>query len=153
MLKTIVVDDEMPSRDALSNYIRDYCSDLEIVAQCDSVKTAYKAILEFKPGLVFLDIEMPNGNGFELLKLFQPIGFKVIFVTAYSDYAIKAFRFSATDYLLKPIKIDELVEAVNKVKIELVTSDSFVNIQMLRDNLPDAPLLRPTVTTRRRVDG
>lgn len=106
MLNTIVVDDERPSREALSTYLRDYCRDVQVVSECDSVKSAYKAIVEHKPKLVFLDIEMPNGNGFDLLSLFNPIDFKVIFVTAFSEYAIKAFRFSAADYLLKPVKVD-----------------------------------------------
>jgi len=135
MLKTIVVNDEKPSREALSTYIRDYCADVEIVSECDSVKTAYRAIVDHQPQLVFLDIEMPNGNGFDLLHLFNPISFKVIFVTAYADYAIKAFRFSATDYLLKPVKVDELVESVSKVQQEMISKAGNLNIQSLMGNL------------------
>jgi two-component system, LytTR family, response regulator len=135
LIKTIIVDDEKPSREALSTYIKDFCADIEITAECDSVKTAYQAILQHKPQLVFLDIEMPNGNGFDLLKLFKTPPFKVIFVTAYSDYAIRAFRFSAADYLLKPVKVDELVDAVNKVRQELDKEHSNQNIQVLMDSL------------------
>jgi len=134
-LKTIVVDDEMPSREALATYIRDFCPDVEIVAECDSVKSAFKAIQEFQPQLVFLDIEMPNGNGFDLLQLFKNPSFKVIFVTAFSDYAIRAFRFSATDYLLKPVKVDELIEAVDKVKHELTTGLTNQNLHTLMEGL------------------
>lgn len=134
-LKAIVIDDEKPSREALSTYIRDYCPEVEIVAECDSVKIAYKAITELNPHLIFLDIEMPNGNGFDLIKLFKNPPFKVIFVTAYSDYAIRAFRFAATDYLLKPVKVDELVEAVNKVVQELNDKQSNQNIQVLMENV------------------
>jgi two-component system LytT family response regulator len=135
LLKTIVVDDEKPSREALSTYIKDFCTDIEIAAECDSVKTAYQSILKHKPQLVFLDIEMPNGNGFDLLQMFKTPPFKVIFVTAYSDYAIRAFRFSAADYLLKPVKVDELVDAVNKVRQELEKEQSNQNLQVLIQSL------------------
>jgi two-component system LytT family response regulator len=135
LLKTIIVDDEKPSREALSTYIKDFCSDVEIAAECDSVKTAYQSILQHKPQLVFLDIEMPNGNGFDLLQMFKTPPFKVIFVTAYSDYAIRAFRFSAADYLLKPVKVDELVDAVNKVRQELEKEHSNQNLQVLLHSL------------------
>ncbi len=135
LLKTIIVDDEKPSREALSTYIKDFCTDIEIAAECDSVKTAYQAILQHQPQLVFLDIEMPNGNGFDLLQLFKTPPFKVIFVTAYSDYAIRAFRFAAADYLLKPVKVDELVDAVNKVRHELEKDQLNQNRQVLIQSL------------------
>jgi two-component system LytT family response regulator len=135
-LKVIVVDDEMPSREALSTYIRDYCPGIEIVAECECVKSAYNAIISKQPQLVFLDIEMPNGNGFDLLKMFKIPPFKVIFVTAYSDHAIKAFRFSASDYLLKPVKVDELVDAVNKVRSDISQKMGFENITAQLENLP-----------------
>jgi two-component system LytT family response regulator len=134
LLKAIIVDDEKPSREALSNYIREYCPGVEIVAECKSAKAAYKSIMEYEPRLVFLDLEMPRGNGFDLLKMFKTIPFKVIFVTAFSEFAIHAFRFSATDYLMKPIKIGELIEAVDKVKLELNTIDSYHNIITLLEN-------------------
>lgn len=134
-LKTIIVDDEKPSREALATYLRDFCPGVEIVAECDSVKSAYQAIIENHPQLVFLDIEMPNGNGFDLLQLFKKHTFKVIFVTAFSDYAIRAFRFSATDYLLKPVKVDELIEAVDKVKQELLMGDDNLNLVTLMERM------------------
>ena len=116
MIRTIVVDDEKPSREVLCNYLKEFCPDVEIVASASSLKTAFKSIRKKNPDVVFLDIEMADGKGFDLLKLFDRIDFKVIFVTAYSDYAIKAFRFNAIDYLLKPVKIDELQMAVDKVR-------------------------------------
>ncbi len=134
-LKAIVVDDEKPSREALVTYIRDFCPGVEIVDECDAVKPAYQAILQHQPQLVFLDIEMPNGNGFDLLKMFKTPTFKVIFVTAYSDYALRAFRFAAADYLLKPIKVDELVEAVNKVKHDIENDQTNLNLQILMEDL------------------
>jgi two-component system, LytTR family, response regulator len=135
MLRSLIVDDERPSREALFNYLQEYCPDVEVVAQCNSVKTAHKAILTHAPQLVFLDIEMPNGNGFELLRQCQPLNFKVIFVTAFSEYALRAFRFSATDYLLKPVMVDELVQAVNKVKQDISLETGNMNIHKLLENI------------------
>ncbi len=134
-IPVVVVDDETPSRVALTTYIKDYCQNLVIVAECDSVKTAYQAINKFRPKLVFLDIEMPNGNGFDLLQLFKTPPFKVIFVTAYSEYAIRAFRFAAVDYLLKPVKVDELVEAVKRAKSELEKDHSNDNLNVLLNSI------------------
>lgn len=134
-IKTIIVDDEQPSRAALSTYIGDYCPDVEIVAACDSAKSAYHAILEFKPQLVFLDIEMPNGSGFDLLQLFKNPTFRVIFVTAFSEYAIRAFRFAAADYLLKPVKVDELVESIGRIKGDLLKEQSHPQLSVLLDSL------------------
>jgi len=116
MIRAVIVDDEKLARDVISNYLQDYCPDVEVVAMASSLKTAWSAIQKTSPDLVFLDIEMPDGNGFDLLNMFEKIDFKVIFVTAYSEYAIKAFRFSALDYLLKPVKIDELIDAVARVR-------------------------------------
>jgi two-component system LytT family response regulator len=116
MIRTIVVDDEAPSREVICNYLKEFCPDVEVVATASSVKSAYKAILKHKPEALFLDIELPDGKGFDLLKLFNEIDFSVIFVTAYSEYAIKAFRVNAADYLLKPVKIDELKAAVEKIR-------------------------------------
>ena len=116
MLRTIVIDDEKLSREVICNYLKTYVSDIEVVATASSVSTAFKAINRHNPDFIFLDIEMADGKGFDLLMMFEKIDFKVIFVTAYSEYAVRAFRFSAVDYLLKPVKIDELVAAVDKIK-------------------------------------
>ncbi len=116
MIRAIIVDDEEPSRQVMCNYLRSYCSDVEVVATAANIKTAYRAIQKHLPDVVFLDIEMPDGKGFDLLTMFERINFSVIFVTAYSDYAIRAFRVNAVDYLLKPVKVDELVESVKKIR-------------------------------------
>ncbi len=116
MIKAVIIDDEKLARDVIANYLGEFCPDVEIVAQASSVRTALAAIQKTSPDLVFLDIEMPDGNGFDLLSLFEKIYFKIIFITAYSEYAIRAFRFSALDYLLKPVKIDELIDAVARVR-------------------------------------
>jgi two-component system LytT family response regulator len=131
MIKCIIVDDERPARECLHNYLKDYCPDVDVGAQADSARTALIAILKYHPDLVFLDVEMPNGNGFDLLRQLNRINFSVIFVTAFQEYAVMAFRFSATDYLLKPINIKELVEAVDRVRNEMNRKSDSTNIEAL----------------------
>jgi two-component system, LytTR family, response regulator len=118
-ITTLLIDDEKPARETLASYINEYCPILEIVATCETSASAFKAIQAHQPKLLFLDIEMPGENGFELLRKIKRIDFDVIFTTAYSGYATRAFRVSAVDYLLKPIKISELIEAVTKVETKL----------------------------------
>ena len=125
IIKAIVVDDELHARELLVNYISEFCEVVEIVGVCSCANEAFDMIVEKGPDLVFLDIDMPNGSGFDLLRMFQIVSFKVVFVTAFSDYAIDAFRFSAVDYLLKPLKISDLTEAVEKVKKTLKAPGSY----------------------------
>ncbi len=145
MLRTIVVDDEKLSREVLCNYLNEYCPDVEIVATASSVKFAYKAISKFNPDFIFLDIEMADGKGFDLLTMFDEINFKVIFVTAYSEYAVKAFRYSAVDYLLKPLKIDELQDAVEKVRSSKSRPSESGLIEVLLNNLKGGGKIIPTI--------
>ena len=116
MIKTVVVDDEKKGRELLVKVLQNYCNGIEVVGQAETANQAYEIISATKPDLVFLDIEMPNGTGFDLLKMFPEVWFNIVFTTAYDHYAIKAIKYSAIDYLLKPIDIDELQEAVAKVK-------------------------------------
>jgi two-component system LytT family response regulator len=140
-IKTLIVDDEKPSCDTLVNYISEFCPSLEVVATCNSVNLAYKCIQIHSPQLVFLDIEMPRGSGFDLLRKFKTVNFNVVFVTAFSHYAINAFRVAATDFILKPVKVIELIEAVNKVQQNLELR-YFQNISALLENLsvPAGPI-------------
>jgi two-component system LytT family response regulator len=131
MIKCIIIDDELPARECLQNYLKDYCQDVEVVAQADSVRSAMNAILQYHPDLVFLDVEMPNGSGFDLLRQISRIDFHVIFVTAFEEYAVMAFRFSAADFLLKPINIRELTDAVDKVRQEIIRRQEMINIETL----------------------
>lgn len=111
----LIIDDEKNGRENLAGLVRQYCPQLKIVAEAATVAEAILKIEEFQPRLIFLDIEMPGGNGFKLLEHFKTFPFEVIFVTAYDNYAIKAIRFSASDYILKPINLNELIDAVEKV--------------------------------------
>jgi two-component system LytT family response regulator len=139
-IKCIIVDDELPARECLQNFLQEYCRDVEVVAQADSARTALDAIIRYRPDLVFLDVEMPNGNGFDLLRQLGSINFNIIFVTAFEEYAVTAFRFSATDFLLKPINIKELMEAVERVRQERIRKIDTTNIEALlkfTQNEPD----------------
>ena len=116
MISAIIIDDEVHCIDTLSILLSDYCPEVEVMDKCMSAKKGLEAIEKFKPDLVFLDIEMPVMNGFELLEQFKQIPFSVIFTTSYDQYAIKAIRFSALDYLLKPIDPKELITGIQKVQ-------------------------------------
>lgn len=114
MIKAIIIDDEPDCCDVLSILLERYCPEVKVDAICYSAEDAMKEIASQSPQLVFLDIEMPHMNGFELLKRLPQINFEIIFTTSYDQYAIKAIRFSALDYLLKPIDREELQLAVKK---------------------------------------
>jgi two-component system, LytTR family, response regulator len=116
MIKAIIIDDEVHCLETLSLLLQEYCPQVQLLEQCRSAKKGLEAIEKIKPDLVFLDIEMPAMNGFEMLEQFTEIPFAVIFTTSYDQYAIKAIRFSALDYLLKPIDPNELISAVKKVQ-------------------------------------
>lgn len=116
MINSIIIDDEERARNGLRKMVETYCSGIQVVGLADNVKNGLEAIRQHRPDLVFLDIDMPDGDGFELLEQIDNINFDVVFATAYDHFAVKAFRFSAVDYLVKPIDLDELIDAVEKVK-------------------------------------
>jgi len=124
MIKAILIDDEPAALKSLSRKLEIYCSDIELIATCKSSKEGLNKILHHKPDLVFLDIEMPWMNGFELLhSLEEKLNFNVVFVTAYNQYAIQAFKLNAIDYLLKPVDKDDLIKCVEKVKLQMNKMD------------------------------
>jgi len=143
-MRTVIIDDEAPSREALRHYLNKYCQDVEVVAEAESVTSGLKAIIRNKPDLVFLDIEMPYGNGFDLLEqLPENHQLEVVFVTAYEQYALRALRLSAAHYLLKPVDIDDLINAVARVKERVglreqsqVTKTILENIRRGKDEVP-----------------
>jgi len=116
MLRAVVIDDIETIRKNHIAIIKSNCPNISVIGQADSVETGMKLIKQLSPDLVFLDVEMPDGTGFDLLQKLQPLNFKVIFITGYEDFAIRAFRFSAIDYLLKPVDANDLVEAVKKAE-------------------------------------
>ena len=132
-IKAIIVDDEENARSLLYNFLTEYCDTVTVIGQAEDVKSAVKLINKNDVDLVFLDIEMPNENGFKLFDYFNRPNFKTIFCTAYSEYALKAFEVSAVDYLLKPIGIKKLLEAVKKV--EAIKRETQLEIEVLKENL------------------
>lgn len=121
-MNTLIIEDEHHSAEALKVMLNDYCPDIRLNGICHSVEQGIKALSRNNTQLVFLDIMLQDGNGFELLSHFKNYDFGVIFTTAYDQYAIKAIKYSALDYLLKPINLKELMEAVEKVKMILKNS-------------------------------
>ncbi len=114
-IKTIIIDDEQDAVSFIHSLVNDYCPKLEVVGTAHSPKEGVEIINDRKPDLVFLDVEMPHGSGFDVLSHFPDKTFDVIFITAFNHYAIKAIKFSAVDYILKPININEFIQAVDKV--------------------------------------
>lgn len=130
MLKAILIDDEQDALDALEIDLRKYCSDsVQVIKKCQSPMDGLIAIRRLKPNLVFLDIQMPQASGFEMLEILGDIDFNLVFTTAHDDYAIKAFKVSAVDYLLKPVDKNELIAAIEKLPR---TGNSKGNIKNLR---------------------
>lgn len=115
-MRAVIVDDERKARNSLKILLETFAPDLEIIGEADGVVAAYEMITRLRPALVFLDIEMPPSNGFDLLEKFDERAFDVIFTTAYSEYGIKAIKAEALDYVLKPVIAEELVEAVERAR-------------------------------------
>lgn len=135
MIKTILIDDEADGREALKIALERYCPDIEIAGDYQTPEQGLEAIKTQHPELVFLDIQMPGMSGFDLLQKVSPVNFEVIFVSAYDRYAIKAIKFSALDYLLKPIDIDELIQAVNRAKVRMDQKHNHFPVQSILNNI------------------
>jgi len=133
----ILVDDEESARNILSNLLVNFCPQINVVDKCEDVEQAVLSIKKNKPDLVFLDIEMPDYAGYEITSFFEHIDFEIIFITAYDHYAVKAFQVSAVDYLLKPIEIERLKEAVGKFVLKSQSKKASVNYKVLVESLKD----------------
>jgi len=134
-IKAVLVDDEESARDVLENLLQRFCPEVELLKKFPTVVQAVEGINELKPDLVFLDIEMPNYAGYEIVKFFEDIPFEIIFVTAYDKYALRAFEISAVDYLLKPIDIERLKAAVSKVRAKVDLKQNAERLQLLNRSL------------------
>lgn len=135
MIKAIIVEDEPYSCEHLASLLSGFCSNVELVGMAHDVKSGYELISKINPDLVLLDIEMPDGTGFDLLQKFAKIKFEIIFTTAFAEYAVKAFQFSAIHYLLKPIDPEGLVSAINKAEDELERKNIETRVNALYFNL------------------
>ncbi|WP_180335796.1 LytR/AlgR family response regulator transcription factor [Labilibaculum filiforme] len=135
MIKTLIVDDELKSQSTLNKLLEMYCPAVEVIGFANNVESGIEAINKLKPDLVFLDISMPDGDGFEVLERVTNRNFEVVFTTAFNDYAIKAFQFAALHYLLKPINYIELQAAVDRYQQNHQDIDLNEKIKILCDSL------------------
>lgn len=146
MLSAVIVEDELHSREALKNLVEEYCPDVAVRAVAASVEEGVSLVKRLKPDLLFLDIALQVGTGFDLLEQVSERTFDVIFTTAYEHYALRAIKFSAIDYLLKPIDLEELQTAVKKVYANQQTLSCNHQIDTLLHNLQSHHHRRPTIT-------
>lgn len=137
MIQAIIIDDEQDSRNTIFNILQNYCNNITVTGQAGNVTEGLQLIRDEQPDVVFLDIQMPDGTGFDLLEKIPKIEFQVIFITAYDQYALRAIKFSALDYILKPVDPHQLVEAVGKIRTERVDFDEMnkkINILLRNRN-------------------
>ncbi len=134
MIRAVLIDDESKGRKTLKNALDKYCHKVDIVGEAEGVVSGKELIETMQPELVFLDIDMKDGTGFDLLEKFQHFSFGVIFVTAHNEYAVKAFKCSAIDYLLKPVLPEELVQAISKFESEMKLKNLSFRLKSLIEN-------------------
>ena len=134
MLKTVIIDDDYVSRMVLREMLEKFLDNIEILGEAGTVAEGVKLIEDTDPELVLLDISMPDGTGFDLLDKLKTINFKLIFITAYSEYAVKAFKYSAFDYIVKPLNVDELTKAILRIP-QIKRVDNKVRVKTLKENL------------------
>lgn len=139
MIKAIIIDDEAHARESLTNVIHQYCQEITVIGSGENVADAIALINRFSPDIVFLDIDLPNGNGFTLFEHITSPNFETIFTTAYEEYAIKAFRVAALDYLTKPIDFRQLIEAVERFRTKQKVELKEQRIELLLENLSNKP--------------
>lgn len=137
-MKALIIDDEPKARQLLNKLLSDYCPDVQVVAMAEDVPSGLAAYREHQPDMIFLDVEMPGQNGFELLESIETMSFALIFTTAYEQYALKALKSDALDYLLKPLDIDQLKIAVAKAKTWLAQQVK-VPVEPIRQALREQP--------------
>ena len=138
-IRSLIVDDELVARDVLKNYLAKYCPVVEVIGEAPHIKEAVPMIQSLQPQLLFLDVEMPFGNAFDILEACRNQQFETIFITAFSEYSMKALNQSAAYYILKPIDITELVAAVNKVQLSILKENEFNRNELLLQNLRAKP--------------
>lgn len=147
MIKALLVDDDESNLSGLSEKLRKHCPQVSIVGQCNSAQDGIRAIEELHPDILFLDIEMPLMNGFVMLQQLQYRDFELIFVTAYDHYAIKAIRYSALDYLVKPVEIEDLKAAVSSAEANRKNRSSHLQVELLLEHLQKKGPQRITIPT------
>lgn len=138
-LTAVVVENEQKMREVLIQLLGQSCPEIKVIGEASNIDDAYALIIKEKPQVVFLDIEMPGGNGFELLNKFDALPFEIIFVTSYGHYSIRALRLSALDYLLKPVLTDDLKVLPQRIKDTIQLKENALKYKMLQENLSNPP--------------
>ncbi len=153
MIRAVIIDDEPDAVKFIESILAEYCPQVEVAGAAHSARDGVKLINETQPDLVFLDVQMPHGTGFDLLSSFEEKTFDVIFITAYNHYAIQAIKFSAVDYILKPVNISELIEAVNKVEERRAgTEFRNLNFKALLENIRTPQPTRLAIPTAEGIE-
>jgi two-component system LytT family response regulator len=147
-IRAIVVDDEESARDVLDNLLHRFCEGVEVLAKCADVPEAVERIKELSPDVVFLDIEMPQYAGYELVNFFDKVDFEMVFVTAYDQHAIRAFEVAAIDYLLKPVNIDRLRSAVERVRERRGIENQLQRLDVLKNTIQNKEVKNIVITDR-----
>lgn len=137
-IRSVIVEDESAAREVLKNYLSKYCPQVEVIGEAQNIKEAVPLLHDLQPQLVFLDVEMPFGNAFDVLEACKDLHFETIFVTAFSEYSLKALNQSAAYYLLKPISIEELIVAVNKVHQQILNHEIFDRNKIIIENFKES---------------
>ncbi|MCA1746146.1 MAG: LytTR family DNA-binding domain-containing protein, partial [Bacteroidales bacterium] len=141
-MKVTIVDDEAKARDALEKILKEQFPEIDIIASAGTVETGCEAIRNDPPDLLLLDVELPDGTGFDLLEKIAPAQFKVVFITGHQEYAIEAIKFSALDYILKPFDSEDLQYAVEKAREAIDHEEQHIQLQTLNENLQQKKRLR-----------
>jgi two-component system LytT family response regulator len=134
-LTAVVIEDEFKVREVFIELLEHFCPEIKVVGQTDNIKDGYDLIVSKKPAVVFLDIEMPGGNGFELLLRFDKIPFETVFVSSYGHYAIRALKLSALDYLLKPVILEDVLQIPDRLKEAITLKQNALKYELLKSNL------------------
>lgn len=144
-IKTVIVEDESAAREVLKTYVMKYCPQIEVIGEAQNCKDAITVLHDLQPQLVFLDVEMPFGNAFDVLEGCKDLYFETIFVTAFSEYSLQALNQSAAYYLLKPVSIEELIIAVNKVQQHIFNHEILNRNKVLIENFREQQPMKQQV--------
>jgi len=150
-MKILIVDDELSPREQSKRLLAEFFSEIEVCGEAESVETAFEAIMIHRPDVVLLDVDLPDGTAFDLLKRFPQINFNIIFITAYQQYALQAIKFSALDFLLKPYTSGEFVDAIRKAIKKTEQNDLQIRYSALFQNIQQQQL--PTKIVLRTADS
>ncbi len=144
-MKVIIVDDEASVRNSISRVLRELYPGIEIVAEGSNVEEGFNAVISNKPDLLFLDVEMPDGSGFDLINRLIPVDFKVVFITGHQEYALKAIKMSALDFILKPFGEEDISNAVRKAMEAINRDQEHAKFQVLKENIEGRRILKRIV--------